>query len=673
MKKKKKAEEASQADQSGGQGQQPEEKKRTVPENLLYWMRTLYRESPGFVWLYLAGCGVAVGISLLGVYMPSVLVADITEGGSVRSILGDLAVLGGGLVCLYLLSNWLERTKGILGSRIGQRQALQATDLALETNYDNIERADFPEEIWQLVERHMWTRDYNTGFLEAFAAVLTAVVGMILYTGMLSGLSLWILLLVIAGTALNYVVGIRCNRWDARNRHKWITLDYKMVYLSRSTSTYEASKDVHLYWMPPWLRKMFNRELKQRLHYTVRQQGNYFLVSAVNGFSQMVWEGAAYLYLIYLVCEGRLDAAGFVLYIGVVRGFAGWCGSIVQAIRQLHEKASYVEEQRHFFDKLQRGREKEKEGLVLAAGHVPEISFEHVTFRYDGSQTPVLKDLNLTLKPGENLALVGLNGAGKTTFIKLLCGFYDPTEGKILIDGVDRSRYSKDSWLKYFSGVFQDAELFPMSLEENLALGTAPDSGEGSGEEKAAGRKAGAEPKQHNAQRRQEQHNDQENHGTHMDACLKMADLEDKIKKLPQGLKTMFGKESYEDAADFSGGEMQKLMLARALYKEAPLLVLDEPTAALDPLMESELYQKYRRFSEHRTTVFISHRLASTRFCDRILLMEDGGVAESGTHEELLERDGKYAWMFRLQSKYYQKKEAQKEAGLEGEEVEKEI
>ena len=700
MKKKKKAEEASQADQSGGQGQQPEEKKRTVPENLLYWMRTLYRESPGFVWLYLAGCGVAVGISLLGVYMPSVLVADITEGGSVRSILGDLAVLGGGLVCLYLLSNWLERTKGILGSRIGQRQALQAADLALETNYDNIERADFPEEIWQLVDRHMWSRDYNTGFLEAFAAVLTAVAGMILYTGMLSGLSLWILLLVIAGTALNYVVGIRCNKWDARNRHKWMTLDYKMVYLSRSTSTYEASKDVHLYWMPPWLRKMFNRELKQRLHYTVRQQGNYFLEGAVNGFSQMVWEGAAYLYLIYLVCEGRLDAAGFVLYIGVVRGFAGWCGSIVQAIRLLHEKASYVEEQRHFFDKLQRGREK-KEGLVLAAGHVPEISFEHVTFRYDGSQTPVLKDLNLTLKPGENLALVGLNGAGKTTFIKLLCGFYDPTEGKILIDGVDRSRYSKDSWLKYFSGVFQDAELFPMSLEENLALGAAPDSGEGSGEEKAAGRKAGAEPlalgaapdsgegsgeekaagrkagaepKQHNAQsRRQEQHNDQENHGTHMDACLKMADLEDKIKKLPQGLKTMFGKESYEDAADFSGGEMQKLMLARALYKEAPLLVLDEPTAALDPLMESELYQKYRRFSEHKTTVFISHRLASTRFCDRILLMEDGGVAESGTHEELLERDGKYAWMFRLQSKYYQKKEAQKEAGLEGEEVEKEI
>ncbi len=150
---------------------------------------------------------------------------------------------------------------------------------------------------------------------------------------------------------------------------------------------------------------------------------------------------------------------------------------------------------------------------------------------------------------------------------------------------------------------------------------------------------------------------------------MKKAGLEDKVKKLPHGMETMFGKESNEDAVDFSGGELQKLMLARALYKQAPLLVLDEPTAALDPLMESELYQQYRRFSEHKTTIFISHRLASTRFCDRILLMEDGVVAESGSHEELLVQEGKYAWMFRLQSKYYQKKEAQKEAGLEGEEV----
>ena len=148
-----------------------------------------------------------------------------------------------------------------------------------------------------------------------------------------------------------------------------------------------------------------------------------------------------------------------------------------------------------------------------------------------------------------------------------------------------------------------------------------------------------------------------------------MADLEEKIGKLPEGLETMFGLGSNSGAVDFSGGEMQKMMLARALGKNAPLLVLDEPTAALDPLMESELYERYGRFSENKTTVFISHRLASTRFCDRILLMEEGQVAEAGTHEELMERDKRYAWMFRLQARYYQKMEAQKEAGLEGEEV----
>lgn len=638
MKKKKTGQTGGTQSQDSGQDHNPEGRKRTVRENLLYWLKIMYTDSPGFVWLYLAGIAVTVGISLLGVYMPSVLVADITQGGSVKSILGDLALLGGGLTVLYLLNNWLEQTKVIWGNRLGQRHALEAAKISLETNYDNIERADFPEELWQQVERHMWSRDYNTGFLGAFSACATAVIGMALYTGMLSGLSLWILLLVIAGTVVDHFVGIRCNKWDAENRHKWMVLDYKMVYLSRSTSTYEASKDVHLYWMPPWLRKMFNRELKQRLHYTVRQQGNYFLIAAVNGFTRMIWESAAYLYLIYLVCQGELTAAEFVLYFGVITGFASWCSSIVQGMRQLHEKASYVEEQRRFFEKLKKGEEKGKEELALKEGHVPEISFVHVTFQYEGSENPVIRDLNLTLKPGENVALVGLNGAGKTTFIKLLCGFYDPTEGEILIDGVNRNRYSKDSWLRCFSGVFQDAELFPLSLAENLDLEGAAVS-------------------------------DRNGTGNRMDACLKMADLEEKVRKLPRGLETMFGMESYEEAVDFSGGELQKLMLARALYKQAPFLVLDEPTAALDPLMESELYERYRRFSEHKTTVFISHRLASTRFCDRILLMEEGAVAECGTHEELLDRDGKYAWMFRLQSKYYQKKEAQREAGLEGEEV----
>ena len=606
-------------------------------ENLLYWLRILCRECPGLVWLYGIGVAVSVAISLLGVYMPSVLVADITRGDKAERIFLDLALLGGGLVLLYLFSRWAEKTRPLLSKRMEHGQALRLAGLSLDANYGNIERADFPTDYFNLVDRHLWMREYTTNFLDAVASSASAVVGMILYVGMLSGLSLWILLPVIAGTAVNYAVGIRCNRWDAANRHKWLILDHKMVYLSRSTSTYEASKDVHIYWMPPWLRKKFDAELKLRLKYTARMQANYFLEAAAGGLTQMIWEGAAYLYLIWMVCEGRLDAAGFVLYFGVITGFAVWCRSIVSGMRAMHKSASYVEEHRRFVESLKKGADEDKEELVLPQGHVPEIVFENVSFWYAGAEAPTIKNLSVTMKPGENIALVGLNGAGKTTFVKLLCGFYDPTEGRILVDGQDRSRYSKKSWLAYFSGVFQDAELLPLSLRENLTLGEEVEQ-----------------------ERLQE--------------SLRMADLEEKVQKLAatmeKGMDAMFGMGSYEDAVDLSGGEKQKLLLARALCKRAPLLVLDEPTAALDPIVESQLYERYRRFSEGRTTLFISHRLASTRFCDRILLMEEGQAVETGTHEELLAAGGKYAWMFQVQSRYYQKKEAQKLAGLEGEEVE---
>lgn len=596
-------------------------------DNLFYWLKTLYGDSPLYVWLYLVRAALAIGISLLGVYMPSVLVADITEGRSLERVLADLAVLGGGLAGLYLLNNWLEGTEPIMAEGIAKNWGLRLAREVLEADYANVERADFPEEYWEMESRHMWEREYSTNFLKAFIDFIAAVIGMILYVGMLSGLSSWILLPVIGGTAVNLFTKLHCNKWDEKNRHKWITLDYKMVYLSRSTSSYEAAKDVHLYRMPPWLLKLFNRELKQRLGYTLRQQANYFLESSVSGFTHMIWEGASYLYLVYLVCEGWLDAAGFVLYFGIITGFAAWCEAIVSGMRQLHQKASYVGEHRRFFDRLKKGGGTNREELVIEEGHIPEITFDNVTFCYEGAEEPVIRNLNLTIHPGENIALVGLNGAGKTTFIKLLCGFYKPTEGRILIDGVDRSKYSIESWLRYFSGVFQDAGLFPLSLRENLALGEAVTE-ESMGE------------------------------------CLRMAGLEERMGKLPGGLDTLYGRNSYEDAVDFSGGELQKLMLARALCKPASILVLDEPTAALDPLMESELYERYHLLSEGKSTIFISHRLASTRFCDRILLMENGAVVETGTHGELMEKNGRYAWMYGLQSQYYQKEEAREQAGL---------
>ena len=251
-----------------------------------------------------------------------------------------------------------------------------------------------------------------------------------------------------------------------------------------------------------------------------------------------------------------------------------------------------------------------------------------MSYRYPEADRDTISHLNLTIAPGEKLAVVGLNGAGKTTLIKLLCGFLEPTEGQVLLDGQDIRQYNRRDYYKLFSAVFQKFVILPGTIAENVA------------------------------QRRTEEGIDRDR----VAWCIQQAGLTDKIASLPQGLDTKMVRTVYEDAVELSGGETQRLMLARALYKNGPVLVLDEPTAALDPIAEDDIYQKYKGMTAGNTSIFISHRLASTRFCDRILLLDHGSIAEEGTHDQLLAKGGKYAQLFALQSRYYQKGAIQNES-----------
>ena len=246
-----------------------------------------------------------------------------------------------------------------------------------------------------------------------------------------------------------------------------------------------------------------------------------------------------------------------------------------------------------------------------------EIALENVSFKYPGSEKYILKNVNLTLHAGEKLAVVGLNGAGKTTIVKLLCGFYDPTEGRVTLNGTDIRELRRRDYYKMFSAVFQSFSLLASTVAANVA--------------------------------QSEDDIDMQR----VRDCAAMAGLTEKIESLPQGYDTLMNRDVYEDAIMLSGGETQRLMLARALYKNSPIIMLDEPTAALDPIAEAELYEKYGDMTSGKSSVYISHRLASTRFCDRILFIEDGGIAEQGTHDELLAKGGRYAELFEVQSRYY--------------------
>lgn len=629
----------------------------TFLHSLKNWLCKLYQESPLFVLLLLIQVPLQIGISLLGTYFPSALVADITEHKALSLVLIDLILLGGGLNLMHLIQKWAEQTQTIAGEKLRYLHSMELTNAVIETEYAKTEKPERQHVFEKLQEMHIWSDNFTKMLMDSLMFALTGVGGMILYIGILAQISLWIPFLCIGGTLLNFYVCAWCNRWEINNRHKWWALDNKMQYLSLTLSSYESAKDIHLYHMPPWLGKLYHGVLAARLRCTVRQQANYFMMSLSWRLIWLVTEITASLYLIYCAGQGNLTAAQCVFYFGVINNFSMCCNLVVWQFKNLHETALNIEENEQYIADLQSdensGRNTDKdtgkdsnyhsgrndsqyskikdykrEELHLPENHVPEICFEDVTFQYEGSDKPVLHNINLTIKPGENLAIVGLNGAGKTTFIKLLCGFYTPTSGRILIDGIDRCRYSSSSWLHYFTGVFQDTGFFSFTLRENLVP-------EGTVDE------------------------------ARLWECLRLADLEEKVSKLPNGLDTVFGMGIIDGAVEFSGGELQKLMLARALYKQAPLMILDEPTAALDPLMENELYERYRDFSVGKTTVFISHRLASTHFCDRILLMENGVIAEMGTHKELIEKGGKYTEMYQLQSKYYQLEEA----GLEGEMV----
>ncbi|MDE5746870.1 MAG: ABC transporter ATP-binding protein/permease, partial [Acetatifactor sp.] len=256
---------------------------------------------------------------------------------------------------------------------------------------------------------------------------------------------------------------------------------------------------------------------------------------------------------------------------------------------------------------------------VERLGQTHEIRLEHVSFRYEGKQEDTIHDLSLTIAPGEKIALVGHNGAGKSTLVKLLCGFYHPTQGRILVGGHSIEEYDLNEYYKLLSTIFQEANMLPLSIACNVS---------GMGEE----------------------HTDMDK----VRKCLEEAGLSGDIEKLENREQTYLTQTFRPDGVELSGGMTQKLMLARAIYKDAPIFVLDEPTAALDPIAESRVYQEYDKFADRKTSIFISHRLASTKFCDRILFLEKGEILEEGSHEELLGQGGKYAEMFQIQSQYYQ-------------------
>jgi len=396
----------------------------------------------------------------------------------------------------------------------------------------------------------------------------------------------------------------------------------KISYMERCTQDFDFAKDIRLFNMKNWLLGKQAEVLRDSEKKYAKSRNYWLRHSFIYSFTSLCSGAIMYYILIVEVLEKGLEIGNFTLFLGLCAAFSSALSDFYATVGDIQRCSMQTDDFRTFMDYPTEETGDFLELSEVLEGKSPSFEFKNVSFRYEGAEQYALKNLNLSFPAGQRLAVVGLNGAGKTTFIKLLLRLYDVTEGEILLNGVNIKRFRRSEYYKVFAPVFQNVELFAFPMAENVSMQSP---------EKTDKKKA--------------------------EECITMAGLKQKVEGLEKGVDTELLKIVHEDGVDLSGGEKQKLALARALYKDAPVIVLDEPTAALDALAEYELYQNFDKMIQDKSAVYISHRLSSTRFCDVIAMFVAGEMVEYGTHEELLAKNGSYAEIFRVQAQYYEEQE----------------
>ena len=451
---------------------------------------------------------------------------------------------------------------------------------------------------------------------QTITLLLQNIGGLLIYLTILSYLNWTLIAVVIATCIVGFLVSRYANSWMFAHREAEEVYYTKKSYIRDKAESIELAKDIRIFGLQNWLVDLMDNVHDVYLDFRLKAEGKRLLADITEAVLTVARNGIAYVYLINMALTEGLGVAQFLLYFTAVTTFTTWVMGILQQAAKLHEQSLDISCVREFIEYPERFKFEEGESIPQADGF--ELKLENVSFRYPGAEEDTIRNLDLTVHPGEKLAIVGLNGAGKTTLVKLLCGLFDPAEGRVLLNGKDIRDFNRREYYGLFSAVFQEFSILDVTVAENIA---------------------------------------QTSQGIDYDRvrdCIEKAGLSKMIAELPNGLDTHVGREVYLDGVLFSGGQTQRLMLARALYKNGPILMLDEPTAALDPIAENDIYMKYNDMTAGKTSVFISHRLASTRFCDRIIFIADGRIAEEGTHASLLALDGEYARLFEVQSRYYQ-------------------
>ncbi len=562
-------------------------------------------------------------------YVPIYFTARLVDALTNRLPRSTLALYAGltvGLTfLLQLLRAWCQAQTGVAETAFQHNADWKHAEKTMAMAYESIEDRD----VALLRERIL--QETSTGFnywhlrgrllsLVGYAVQIGVSISLTASFFALEAIPIWMKLALICGLLLTLAAGAwlkgKAERRKSSLFEKAVDLNLMAGRLSDYESEYATGKDIRLYGMSEGCLR--NTEAFQERAYRLQLQTNVpaSLLESVGNALDFGLKFGVYLVLLYAALQGEVSVGSIAQYVSCITLLMAAVSGFVSAVQLTMVNNRYLQRYFSYFD-LPNNMYKGSLTVEKRDDNEYFVEFRDVSFRYPHSETWALRHVSLKFQIGQKLAVVGLNGSGKTTFIKLLCRLYDPTEGVILLNGVDIRKYDYDEYMSLFSVVFQDFRLFSVSLGQNVAASTDFDP-------------------------------------DRVLDCLRRAGFEKREAAMPQGLDTPLYKDFDKSGVEISGGEAQKIALARALYKDAPFIILDEPTAALDPISEYQVYSRFNAIAGDKTAVYISHRLASCRFCDKIAVFEAGQIVQQGTHEALLaDAEGQYCALWNAQAQYY--------------------